>query len=75
MQTELKTTQKEIDAVKAELAVAKSDQLLSEAETIGEFQILVCQMGETDAESLKTAAERLQQKLGAAAVVLGSVPE
>ncbi|MGB3238088.1 MAG: alanine--tRNA ligase [Geitlerinemataceae cyanobacterium] len=75
LQTELKTTQKEIDAVKAELAVAKSDQLLSEAETIGEFQILVCQMGETDAESLKTAAERLQQKLGAAAVVLGSVPE
>ncbi|MGB7058543.1 MAG: alanine--tRNA ligase, partial [Geitlerinemataceae cyanobacterium] len=73
LQTELKTTQKEIDAVKAELAVAKSDQLLSEAETIGEFQILVCQMGETDAESLKTAAERLQQKLGAAAVVLGSV--
>ncbi|MGB7274258.1 MAG: alanine--tRNA ligase, partial [Geitlerinemataceae cyanobacterium] len=58
LQTELKTTQKEIDAVKAELAVAKSDQLLSEAETIGEFQILVCQMGETDAESLKTAAER-----------------
>ncbi|MGC1197426.1 MAG: alanine--tRNA ligase [Geitlerinemataceae cyanobacterium] len=75
LQTELKTTQKEIDAVKAELAVAKSDQLLSTAETIGEFQILVCQMGETDAESLKTAAERLQQKLGAAAVVLGSVPE
>lgn len=75
LQTELKSTQKELDAVKAELAIAKSDQLLSESETIGEFQILVSQMGETDAESLKTAAERLQQKLGSAAVVLGSVPE
>lgn len=75
LQTELKTTQKELDAVKSEFAVAKSDQLLSEAETVGEFQILVSQMGETDAESLKTAAERLQQKLGSAAVVLGSVPE
>ncbi|HIK33812.1 MAG TPA: alanine--tRNA ligase [Oscillatoriales cyanobacterium M59_W2019_021] len=75
LQTELKTTQKELDAVKSELAVAKSDGLLSAAESVGEFQILVSQMGETDAESLKTAAERLQQKLGAAAVVLGSVPE
>lgn len=75
LQTELKTTQKELDAVKSELAIAKSDRLLSEAETVGDFQILVYSMGETDAESLKTAAERLQQKLGTAAVVLGSVPE
>jgi alanyl-tRNA synthetase len=75
LQTELKTTQKQLEATKAELAIAQSDQLLSQAETVGEFKILVFQMGETDAESLKTAAERLQQKLGAAAVVLGSVPE
>jgi alanyl-tRNA synthetase len=49
--------------------------LLSQAETAGEFKILVAQMGDLDAKSLQAAAERLQQKLGEAAVVLGSTPE
>jgi alanyl-tRNA synthetase len=42
---------------------------------VGEFKILVANLGEVDPEALKTAAERLQQKLGESAVVLGSVPE
>jgi alanyl-tRNA synthetase len=75
LQTELKNTQKQLEAVKAELAIAKSDQLLSQAEAVGEFKILVAQLEDVDAEALKTAAERLQQKLGNAAVVLGSIPE
>ena len=75
LQTELKSTQKQLDAVKAELAIAKSDQLLTKAETIGDYKILVAELGEVDAESLKTAAERLQQKLGNAAVLLASIPE
>jgi alanyl-tRNA synthetase len=75
LQAELKATQKELEAVKQELAVAKSDGLLSHAETLGEFKILVANMGELDAKSLQAAAERLQQKLGEAAVVLGSIPE
>ena len=74
LQGELKATQKELDAVKSELAVAQSEGLVSQAESVGEFKVLVAQMGEADANSLKTAAERLQQKLGNSAVVLGSVP-
>ncbi|WP_107666685.1 alanine--tRNA ligase [Cyanothece sp. BG0011] len=74
LQSELKTTQKELEAVKQDLAVAKSDQLLTEAETIGEFKLLVSDMGEMDAKALQTAAERLQQKLGEGAVILGSIP-
>jgi len=75
LQNELKSTQKQLDALKAELAIAKSDQFLSQVETVGDYKILVAQLGDVDAESLKTAAERLQQKLGNAAVVLASVPE
>jgi len=75
LQNELKDTQKHLAAVKSELAIAKSDQLLSAAEDLGEFKIIVAQLGDVDAEALKTAAERLQQKLGNAAVVLASVPE
>jgi len=75
LQNELKANQKELEAVKAELAIAKSDQLLSDAESVGEFKIIVAELGDVDTEALKTAAERLQQKLGNAAVVLASVPE
>jgi alanyl-tRNA synthetase len=75
LQNELKTSQKQLDALKQELALAKSDQLLAQAESVGEFKILVANMGDVDPEALKTVAERLQQKLGESAVVLGSTPE
>ncbi|MDJ1177887.1 alanine--tRNA ligase [Roseofilum sp. BLCC_M91] len=74
LQTELKATQKELEKVQGELAIAKSDQLLSQAESVGDIQVLVAQL-DVDANSLKTAAERLLQKLGDGAVVLGSIPE
>ena len=74
LQAELKATQKELEAVKQELAVAKSDSLLSQAESVGEFKILVTNMGDLDTKSLQAAAERLQQKLGESAVVIASIP-
>ncbi|MDC0832682.1 alanine--tRNA ligase [Geitlerinema sp. CS-897] len=74
LQEELKATQKQLEATQAELAVAKSDSLVSEAESVGEFKVLVANLGTADAKSLQTAAERLQQKLGEAAVVLGAIP-
>jgi alanyl-tRNA synthetase len=75
LQTELKATQKELSTLKAEIALLKSDQLLDQAETIGDYKILVANLEAVDAEALKTAADRLLQKLGNGAVVLGSVPE
>ena len=74
IQTELKLTQKELEAAKQELALAKSDSLLSQAEAVGDYKILVANMGQMDAKSLQSAAERLQQKLGDAAVVIASIP-
>lgn len=74
LQAELKATQKELAAVKQELASAKSDSLLAQAEIVGEYKILVANMGELDAKSLQSAAARLQQKLGEAAVILASIP-
>jgi len=76
LQEELKASQKELAALKGELAIAKSDTLLGEAIAVGEFYVLVADLGSTDAKALQTAAERLCQKLGdRAAVVLGSIPE
>ena len=75
LQTEIKTLQRQLGIAKSELALAKSDQLLTQTETVGDFKILVAEMPGVDAESLKTAAEQLLQKLGEGAVVLGSVPD
>ncbi|NEO83758.1 MAG: alanine--tRNA ligase [Spirulina sp. SIO3F2] len=74
LQAELKATQKALDAAKNELALAKSDQLLAEAETVGDFKVLVANLGDLDPKVLQTAAERLGQKLGESAVVLASTP-
>lgn len=74
IQAELKSTQKELEAAKQELALAKSDSLVSQAETVGAYKFLVANLGEMDAKSLQSAAERLQQKLGESAVVIASIP-
>ncbi|NJL47909.1 MAG: alanine--tRNA ligase [Leptolyngbyaceae cyanobacterium SM2_5_2] len=75
LQNDLKTAQKELDALKSELAVLKSEQLLACAEAAGSHQVLVAELEGVSADALKSAAERLLQKLGSGAVVLGSVPE
>jgi len=75
LQNDLKTSQKEIENLQTQLALFKSNQLETQAETIGAFKILVAELEGADPESLKVAAERLLQKLGEGAVVLGSIPE
>jgi alanyl-tRNA synthetase len=75
LQAELKATQKQLETTKSQLALAQADKLLATAAAVGDFQILVAQLAAVDPESLKTAAEQLQQKLKRGAVVLGSVPE
>ncbi|MFN6218034.1 MAG: alanine--tRNA ligase, partial [Aphanizomenon sp.] len=75
LQTELRNNEKEIQSLKSQIAIVKSDSLLQTAEMIGEHKIIVAQMEDIDAESLKAAAERLLQKIGNGAVVLGSIPE
>jgi alanyl-tRNA synthetase len=75
LQTDLKNTQKQLEALKSELALAKSAQLLDQAETIGEFKLLVTELPGVDPASLQAVAERLAQQIGEGAVVLASSPE
>ena len=74
LQTDLKTTQKALEALKSEMALVKSDQLLTQAESAAGLSILVAPLEAVAPDALKTAAERLLQKLGEGAVLLGSVP-
>jgi alanyl-tRNA synthetase len=75
LQTELKANQKQLETVKGELAIAKSEQLLSQVISIGEFKIIIAELGDVDPTALQTAAERLLNKLGEGAIVLASIPE
>ncbi len=75
LQNELKTSQKQVENLKQELALLKSDSLINQAESVGEFKILVANLGELDAKSLQSAGQKLQQKLGESAVVLASIPD
>ncbi|MEL6900596.1 MAG: alanine--tRNA ligase [Cyanobacteria bacterium J06606_4] len=75
LQADLKTAQKELTALKSELALVKSDQLIGQAETLGDIPVIVANLDAVEPDALKTAAERLLQKLGDGAVVLGSIPE
>lgn len=75
LQTEIRANQRELSSIREELALVKSEQLVNQAEVVGEFKILVADLGNVEANALQTAAERLQQKLGNGAVILGSIPE
>ncbi len=74
LQNDLKTAQKDLIALKSELALVKSNQLLGSAETFGGIPVIVANLDAVEPDALKRAAERLLQKLGDGAVVLGSVP-
>jgi alanyl-tRNA synthetase len=75
LQAELRQAQKTIEQLKGQMAVLQADKLLDQVEVINGHRVLVASLGDTDPESLKVAAERLLQKMGAGAVFLGSTPQ
>ncbi len=74
LQEDLKAKQKQLEQLKAELALSKTQALLDRAQTIGGISVLVEGIDGVDAQGLKTAAEWLLNKLGQGVVVLGSQP-
>jgi alanyl-tRNA synthetase len=74
LQEELKANIKQLTQVQGDLAILKSEQLLTTAEKVGSYSLVIAELGNVDGTALQTAAERLLQKLGVGAVVLASVP-
>lgn len=71
----LKEKDKEIEALKARLSKASSDDILGQAYEINGAQLLITQMASEDANNLRQNAEMLRDKLGNSVVILGSVIE
>ena len=64
--------EKELDRLKNEAALQAGDQLLDQAADVGGIQVLAAEVGELDADGLRTLLDQLKNKLGSAVVVLGS---
>ena len=76
MAEDLRQAQKDLAAVRSELAVARARGLVSQAEPCGGFQLLVVRLDGVEAASLQRVGQELQERLGeGAAVVLGGLPE
>lgn len=71
LQDELRSKSKELEAVKAEVAISQTLALADSAEAVGKGKFIVKLMdGEVSAESLKIAGVRLAQRLGENGVVV-----
>ena len=76
LQSELKASQKALASAREELALAKSAALASQAEAIGDFQVLISRLDGVEGGGLQSAAQGLVDQLGeGAAVVLGGLQD
>ena len=69
---QLRERERELEALKAQMTKAASQDLLEKAETVGEAKVLIEAVAAADANSLRQNAEMLRDKLGNAVVLLGS---
>jgi alanyl-tRNA synthetase len=64
--------EKELERLKNEAALQAGDQLLDQAADVAGIQVLAAEVGDLDADGLRTLLDQLKNKLGSAVVVLGS---
>ena len=69
---QLRERERELEALKAQMTKAASQDLVEKAETVGEAKVLIEAVVAADANSLRQNAEMLRDKLGNAVVLLGS---
>ncbi|HZJ82060.1 MAG TPA: alanine--tRNA ligase, partial [Guyparkeria sp.] len=67
--------ERELAQLKAKLASASGDELADRAETIGSAKLLVAELPGVDAGGLRESLDKLRDKLGTAAILLGTVDE
>jgi alanyl-tRNA synthetase len=73
---DLKAANRALAETRAELAVARAQALIGEAEPHGTFRLLVARLDGVEGAGLQGAAQGLQERLGdAGAVVLGGLPD
>ena len=69
---ELKNTQKELESLKAQIASAKANDIMSDVKKIGDVELLAARLDGMGADDLKKTADGIKEKLTAGVVVLAS---
>jgi alanyl-tRNA synthetase len=67
--------EKELDKLKGKLASASGDDLASQAVEIDGVKVLAAKIEESDPKALRDLVDQLRNKLGSAAIVLGTVKD
>lgn len=73
-QDQLKALEKELAALKGKLAASQSADLAAQAVEIGGIKVLAAQI-DGDAQALRETADKLKDKLGTCALVLGTASD
>jgi alanyl-tRNA synthetase len=67
--------EKELDKLKGKLASVSGDDLVSQAVEIDGVKVLAAKIEESDPKALRDLVDQLRNKLGSAAIVLGTVKD
>jgi alanyl-tRNA synthetase len=70
---QLRSLEKELDALKGKLASTQGDELLARAVDIGGVKVLAATLQGADAKALRDTMDKLKDKLKSAAIVLATV--
>ena len=69
----VRALEKELGRLKSKLAASQGDDLADQVLRVGDAKVLAARVDGVDAKSLRETMDRLKEKLGSAAIVLGSV--
>jgi alanyl-tRNA synthetase len=67
--------EKELDKLKSKVAASAGNDLLNQAEFVGQVQVLASVLDGADAKSLRDTVDQLRNKLGQSVVVLATVQD
>lgn len=69
---QLKSLEREVSTLKDRLSSAQTAELVQEARDVGGMKVLTAQVEGADMDALRKMGDQLRQRLGSAAIVLGS---
>ncbi|MBS1186859.1 MAG: alaS [Burkholderiaceae bacterium] len=75
VQDQMKSLEKELSTVKAKMASSQGDELLDKAVDVNGVKVLAATLDGADVAGLRTAMDKMKDKLQTAAIVLASVSD
>jgi alanyl-tRNA synthetase len=75
MQDQARAMDRELAQLRSRLAASRGDELASQAIDVGGVRVLAAQLEGADSKTLRETVDKLKDKLGTAAIVLGAVAD